>query len=172
MNLNSDEIQEDNPHYSDEERRAKTIEKIAEMATLKTAEEENQQRFLSGSFLNFFKVFLSIPVIGELLTSIIALIPVVFLGIILIIPVLLLVDSMAIEYIIYLLLFITIFVLIPISYWWLKLLEREVRLIVCLPIPIIELPVKYILYPFMFPFFGIRYIYKELRAKSTRVNDQ
>lgn len=171
MNLNSDEIQNDNPHYSEEERRAKAIEKITEMATLKIEEDKNTPRFLSGTFLNFFKVFLSIPVIGEFLTSILALIPMVLLGVILIIPVLLLIDYIAIEYFIYLLLFITIFVLIPISYWWLKLLEREVRLIVCLPIPIIELPVKYILYPLMFPFFGIRYIYQKLRVKSKTDNN-
>jgi len=166
MNLHSDELQDDNLTSSEEERRAKAIEEIAKMATLGTSIEKSQPRFLSGSFLRFFRVFISIPVIGEFVTSIIALIPLVILGLILIIPLRILNNNIMIEYFIFIEIFIFIFILIPIAYWWLLLLEREVRLVVCLPIPFIQIPIKYVLYPFMYPFFGIRYIYQKLRSNG------
>ena len=166
MNLDSDEIEKKNQDISDEEKRVREIQKIAEMATLKTPEEENRPRYLSDSFLDFFGVVIRIPVIGEYLTSIIALIPVLILGIILFIPFILLVGDLPGDQIFYILVFIALFIFIPISYWWLKILEREVRLIVCLPIPIIQIPVKYILYPFVQPFFGIRYVFYKIIANK------
>lgn len=165
MNLHSDEIQDDNLTSSEEERRANAIEEIAKMATLGTSIEEAKPRFLPGSFLRFFRALISIPIIGEFVTSIIALIPLVIFGSILIIPLAYFLHGyIIIQYFIYILIFIFIFILIPIAYWWFILLEREVKLVVCLPIPFIQIPIKHVLYPFMYPFFGIRYIYQKLRS--------
>jgi hypothetical protein len=171
MNLQSDKIQDDNLTYSEEERRAKAIEEVAKKTTLGTSKEENQPRFFSASIIKFFRVMTSIPFIGEYITSIIALIPIVILGIILLFPFNILAENIAVEYVIYILIFFFFFILIPIAYWWLLWIEREVRLVVCVPIPIIEIPVKYVLYPFMLPFFGIRFLYRKLRSNRNRVNN-
>ena len=48
------------------------------------------------------------------------------------------------------------------TWWWLHYLERKFNLTIFLPIPIINVPLKWILYPFMLPFFGIRGLYRVL----------
>jgi hypothetical protein len=52
------------------------------------------------------------------------------------------------------------------TWWWLHYLERKVNLAFFLPIPFINIRIKWILYPFMLPFFGIRKIYSALTNKQ------
>lgn len=49
-----------------------------------------------------------------------------------------------------------------ITWWWLNYLEAKIRLEILLPIPFLKIPLKWILYPFMLPFFGIRSVYRLL----------
>ena len=42
------------------------------------------------------------------------------------------------------------------TWWFLHYLERKTKLAVLIPIPFIRIPLKWLLYPFMMPFFGLR----------------
>lgn len=53
------------------------------------------------------------------------------------------------------------------TWWWLLYLERKIRLAFYLPIPFINIRIKWALYPFMLPFFGIRRIYAAFTNKRT-----
>jgi len=71
------------------------------------------------------------------------------------------------EYIVlqlWLMVLISIFALIC-TWWWLNYLERKINLVILLPIPFIKIPLKWILYPFMLPFFWIIKIYRNFIPK-------
>lgn len=52
------------------------------------------------------------------------------------------------------------------TWWWLHYLERKVNLAFYFPIPFVKIRIKWALYPFMLPFFGIRKIYLALTNKE------
>lgn len=112
---------------------------------------------------NWIFTILSIPNIGGLLTTIIAVAPAAIFSLIFILvssP-----EESALPD--GLLIFITVILLISmllITWWWLNYLEAKINLAILLPIPFINIPIKWILYPFMLPFFGIRRIYQHFNA--------
>lgn len=112
---------------------------------------------------------LSIPQIGGLLTTILTLGPAAIFSLIFIListpedstlPGGLLIFTTAILLIIMLL----------VTWWWLNYLEGKMNLTILLPIPFIKIPLKWILYPFMLPFFGIRRIYLHFNTKRPMDN--
>lgn len=107
---------------------------------------------------------LSIPNIGGLLTTIITFAPAAIFSLIFILV------SPADESSLPggLLIFITAILLISmllITWWWLNYLEAKINLAILLPIPFINIRLRWILYPFMLPFFGIHRIYQHFHAK-------
>ncbi len=108
-------------------------------------------------------LILSIPKIGELLTSLLAIAPAILL--------LLLLgfsgsdpsnDESTLSIIGIIFQFLMV---IALTWWWLNYLERKINIAILLPIPFIKIPVKWLLYPFMLPFFGIRRIYRHFSHK-------
>ena len=115
---------------------------------------------------NWIFTILSIPNIGGLLTTIIAVAPAAIFSLIFI-----LVSSPEdSELPSGLLIFITVFLLISmllITWWWLNYLEEKINLAILLPIPFINIPLRWILYPFMLLFFGIHRIYQHIKSKRS-----
>ncbi len=120
---------------------------------------------------NWIHTILSIPKIGGLLTSVIAITPAILIF---------LSFSMFTLFFksekskppeeslwIYFFLVFGIVLILIVTWWWLNYLERKINLAIMLPIPFINIPIKWILYPFMLPFFGIRKIYRHFAPKRS-----
>ena len=60
---------------------------------------------------------------------------------------------------------ITISCMIVSTWWWLNYLEKKVNFPILLPVPLINVPLKWVIYPFMLPFFGIQWLFKRLNSK-------
>jgi hypothetical protein len=107
---------------------------------------------------NWLHTILSIPKIGGLLTSIIAILPAALIFLIFSFG---LPENEETLSGFQFFLIVIMFVSALIGTWsWLNYLERKIRLAIVLPIPFINIPIKWILYPFMLPFFGIMKIYR------------
>ena len=53
------------------------------------------------------------------------------------------------------------------TWWWLHYLERKIGLAIYLPIPFINIRLRWVLYPFMLPFLGIKRAYSALTNKGS-----
>lgn len=114
-------------------------------------------------------LILSIPNIGGLLTTIVTFAPASIFSLVFS-PIFILIPSLNESTLLGgLLIFITgillISMLLLITWWWLNYLEAKIGLAILLPIPFINIPLRWILYPFMLPFFGIRRIYRHFNTK-------
>ena len=113
--------------------------------------------------VNWALLILSIPKIGELLTSLLAITPACLLLVVLGRPgpnpanneSILFIFGVGFQFLI----------VIALTWWWLNYLERKINIAIILPIPFIKIPVKWLLYPFMLPVFGIRRIYRHFSHK-------
>lgn len=56
------------------------------------------------------------------------------------------------------------------TWWWLNYLEGKLNLAILLPIPFLKIRLKWVLYPFMLPFFGLRRIYRHFTTKRPMDN--
>jgi hypothetical protein len=114
---------------------------------------------------NWLHTILSIHKIGGLLTSIIAIAP----AILILLPFYLFFPKNEEEYIVlqFLLMALTLALVLIGTWWWLNYLERKINLAILLPIPLIKIPLKWILYPFMLPFFGIIKIYRHFSPERS-----
>lgn len=83
-------------------------------------------------------VILGIPYVGEFLTFIIAMLP----AILLVTVVMLVFNTESDTVINWVMLFS-----LPITYFWLRFLERKARLAICLPVPILNIRIKWLLLP-------------------------
>ncbi len=113
--------------------------------------------------VNWALIILSIPKIGELLTSVLAITPALLLLVVLGLlgpypsnnESTLFIIGVSFQFLI----------IIALTWWWLNYLERKINIAIILPIPFIKIPVKWLLYPFMLPFLGIRRIYRYFSHK-------
>ena len=112
---------------------------------------------------NWALLILSIPKIGELLTTLLAIAPAILLLLLLGFPGSNMSNDeskLSIIGIIF-----QFLIVIALTWWWLNYLERKINIAIILPIPFIKIPVKWLLYPFMLPFFGIHQIYRHFSHK-------
>lgn len=92
-------------------------------------------------------VILGIPYVGEFLTFIIAMLP----AILLVTVVMLVFNTESDTVINWVMLFS-----LPITYFWLRFLERKARLAICLPVPILNIRIKWLLLPVgLFVFYSL-----------------
>lgn len=83
-------------------------------------------------------IILGFPVVGEFLAAIVAMLPTIILGI----AVLLILDTDSDTVINW-----TILLTLPITWFWLRYLERKAGLALCLPLPIVNIRIKWVLPP-------------------------
>ena len=95
---------------------------------------KNQSDSLNENKCELLHFVLSIPTIGEYLTFGIAVAPIFILVLALIA---IWEDGSS----------WTVLIAFPFALWWLRLLERRCDLTICLPIPIINIPVKWFVLP-------------------------
>ena len=95
---------------------------------------KNQSDSLNENKCELLHFVLSIPTIGEYLTFGIAVAPIFILVLALIA---IWEDGSA----------WTVLIAFPFALWWLRLLEKRCDLTICLPIPIINIPVKWFVLP-------------------------
>ena len=87
---------------------------------------------------SWLHLILGFPYIGEILAAIVAMLPTLVLGI----AVLLILDTdsdIVLNWVILLTL--------PVTYFWLRYLERKAGLALCLPLPIVNIRIKWTLLP-------------------------
>jgi len=115
---------------------------------------------------SWIHTILSIPTIGGFLTFVVAIAPAILI-LLAFSPFFLSEESeKANSSLDTLLAFVVPILLLLITWWWLHYLERKIQLGIMLPIPFINIPVKWILYPFMLPFFGLQKIYRHFVPKD------
>jgi len=110
---------------------------------------------------------LSLPIIGGILTLGLTLIPAfLFLGIISMILPSNSNENSSVDAYLAILFLVLILMAIASTWWWLNYLERKINVSVILPIPFVKIPVKWLLYPFMLPIFGIKNLYRHFFPKT------
>lgn len=130
----------------------------------KTNKIKRQGKLGSGSYWYFF-YYVLLPKIGNLLLVIITFVPSSIISMIYtsLFPV---EETESIEVYEVIALAIVISTMIISTWWWLHYLERKFNLSILLPIPLIKIRLKWIIYPFMLPFFGIRRLFRNINAKQ------
>jgi hypothetical protein len=63
------------------------------------------------------------------------------------------------------LVFVVISCIIISTWWWLHYLEEKTKMDILIPIPFVRIRLKWVLFPFIFPFLGIRWLFR--KADST-----
>jgi len=127
----------------------------------------NQEAPIENDFkYQWVFTLLSIPQIGGLLATIIVVAPAAVFSL-LFISIAPIDDSAIPGWPVILFLVIILSCELIATWWWLHYLERKINLAFYLPIPFINIRIKWVLYPFMLPFFGIRRIYSALTNKGS-----
>ena len=88
---------------------------------------------------SWIHIILGFPVVGEFLAAIVAMLPTIVLAI----AVLLILDTDSDTVLNW-----VILLTLPITWFWLRYLERKAGLALCLPLPIVNIRIKWILPPF------------------------
>jgi len=83
-------------------------------------------------------IILGFPIVGEFLAFIVAVLPTIILGA----AVMLILDTDSDTVINW-----TILLTLPITWFWLRYLEKKAGLVLCLPLPIVNIRIKWILPP-------------------------